>query len=134
MAELNALIETFNDPPQDSQSQEVRRARAERLVARTRAYGKPVPLSQALWLQAAVLDGDGRHAEAVAPLQEAATVVSLEGGAGERDAAITALTALCKVHAVLREREQISRTAGEAIEASSATATVSTRRSCRAPS
>jgi hypothetical protein len=117
MTEINALIDTFDDRPQDAAPRAELLARAERVVARARAYGEPVPLSQALWVLAGLLNADGRPRDAVAPLVQAHRLVSVLGGAAERDAAISALSALCKVYAMLGEFDQVSRAAGQAIEA-----------------
>ena len=117
MAEWNAVHDRFGDPPQDDAGKAEIDARAAGLVARARAFGDRLTISQALWLQAGWFDVQGRHREAVEPLQEAYEVVSVLGGPTERDAAISALSGLCNEYVVLGELDRASRTAGQAIEA-----------------
>ena len=132
MAEWNAVHDRLGDPPQDDAGKAEIDARAAGLVARARAFGDRLTISQALWLQAGWFDVQGRHREAVEPLQEAYEVVSVLGGPTERDAAISALSGLCNEYVVLASSIGPPGPRARRSRRSSATATGSTRRFCRA--
>jgi len=117
MNEEMALLGAFDAGPPDAAARPELLIRALRLVQRARDFGANVQLSTALYVLGRLLDADDRPAEAVAPLREAYEVVSLLGDTGERDTAILALSALCKLYVRLGDFPQVSATADEAIKA-----------------
>jgi CHAT domain-containing protein len=117
MNEVTALLGVFDTGRPEAADRPELLARARRLVQAARESGARVQLSMALYVLGALLDADDRPEEAVTPMREAYELVSLMGDTGERDAAITTLSALCKLFMRLGDFAEVSVTAGTAITA-----------------